>query len=66
MVGLTREHLKMRPLKLVGGTEDVVNHRTRLTSETNKKRDSKLLEQVFTLLEQEKKVKREKSVADSH
>lgn len=56
----------MRPLKLVGGTEDVVNHRARLTSETNKKRDSKLLEQVVTPLEQEKKVKREKSVADSH
>nr|XP_020724475.1 uncharacterized protein LOC110121594 [Odocoileus virginianus texanus] len=50
----------MGPLKLVSGSEDVVNHRATLTSESNKERDSELLEQAFTLLEKEKKVKRGK------
>ncbi|CAI9179724.1 unnamed protein product, partial [Rangifer tarandus platyrhynchus] len=50
----------MGPLKLVSGSEDVVNHRATLTSECNKERDSELLEQDFTLLEKEKKVKRGK------
>lgn len=56
----------MGPLKLVSGNEHVINHRAMLTSESNKERDSELLEQAFTLLEKEKKVKREKRASGSH
>lgn len=56
----------MGPLKLVSGSEDVINHRATLISESNKERDSELLEQAFTLLEKEKEVKREKRASGSH
>lgn len=51
----------MGPLKLVSGSEDVINHRVRtLISESNKERDSELLEQALTLLEKQQEVKRER------
>ena len=43
-----------------------INHRAMLTSESNKERDSELFEQAFTLLEKEKRVKREKRASGSH
>lgn len=56
----------MPPLELVSGPEHLVNYGAKLTSGTNKRRDSKLLEQAFTFSEKEKKVQREESASDSH
>lgn len=56
----------MGPLKLVSGSEDVINHRATLISESNKEKDSGTLGTGLHPLRKEKEVKREKRALQVH